>query len=83
MNIRYFAWLRHRTGIAHETVEPPAEVTNIAELIAWLGIRHPRFGEACAAQGVVRCAVNRIYVDRDAPVEPKDEVAFFPPVTGG
>lgn len=83
MQIRYFAWLRQRTGTAQETVEPPHDVIDVASLMVWLGQRHPRFAEACEAQGVVRCAVNKVYVDREAPVAANDEVAFFPPVTGG
>ena len=51
--------------------------------MAWLGERHPRFGEAVASPGVVRCAVNQEYAETDAAIRPGDEVAFFPPVTGG
>jgi molybdopterin synthase sulfur carrier subunit len=83
MRVRYFAWLRHRVGIAEEQVEPPAEVATVAALKCWLGERHPGFAQACAAVGVVRCAVNQQYAEEDAPVRPGDEVAFFPPVTGG
>lgn len=83
MNIRYFAWLRQRTGVGQETVEPPESVTTVAQLIEWLGEKHPRFAEACQAAGVVRCAVNKVYVERDAQISADDEVAFFPPVTGG
>ena len=83
MRVRYFAWLKHRTGCATEEVDPPAEVRTVADLMRWLGERHPRFAEACAATGVVRCAVNQEYAQADAAVRPGDEVAFFPPVTGG
>jgi molybdopterin synthase sulfur carrier subunit len=83
MQIRYFAWLRQRAGTAAEAVEPPPEVRTVGDLKAWLGSRHPRFGEACAAQGVVRCAVNQEFAEDTAPVRGGDEVAFFPPVTGG
>lgn len=83
MNIRYFAWLRQRTGVAQETIELPENVQTVEELMTWLGGRHPRFAEACQASGVVKCAVNKIYVERSSPVTASDEVAFFPPVTGG
>jgi len=83
MNIRYFAWLKQRTGVAQETVSPPGEIATVGELMGWLGERHPRFREACEASGVVRCAVNQVYAGRDAPVRSNDEIAFFPPVTGG
>ena len=83
MRIRYFAWLKHRVGRAEETVQPPAEVASVAALKVFLAKRHPGFAEALASPGVVRCAVNQEYVAEDAPLRADDEVAFFPPVTGG
>jgi molybdopterin synthase sulfur carrier subunit len=83
MKVRYFAWLRQRAGRAEEEVDPPAEVTTVMALAHWLAERHPRFGEALAEPGAVRFAVNLRYVADDAPIGPRDEVAFFPPVTGG
>lgn len=83
MKVLYFAWLRTRTGIPNEEVEPPPDVTTVGELMVWLGSRHPRFGEVVAEKGVVRAAVNQEYADESHPVGPGDEVAFFPPITGG
>ena len=83
MRILYFAWLRTKTGTASEQVSPPAEVTTVGELMQWLAGRRPGFAEALAAPGVVRAAVNQDYAEPGDPVRPGDEVAFFPPVTGG
>ena len=83
LQIRYFAWLKQRTGCAEERVELPDGIVDVRGLKALLGARHPRFGEALVATGVVRCAVNHEHVDDEAPVKGDDEVAFFPPVTGG
>jgi sulfur-carrier protein len=83
MRVRYFAWLKQRTGRAEEEIELPAGIATVGGLMAWLGERHPRFGEAVASPGVVRCAVNQEYAEIDAAIRPGDEVAFFPPVTGG
>ena len=83
MRIRYFAWLKQRVGVPEEMVTPPPEVTTVATLESWLAERHPGFKEALAAKGVVRCAVNHDYVDATAVIGPNDEIAFFPPVTGG
>jgi molybdopterin synthase sulfur carrier subunit len=83
MKVRYFAWLRQRLGRAEEEVEPPPSVTTVRELADWLATGRPGLAEALAAPGVVRFAVNQEYVPEDAPVGPRDEVAFFPPVTGG
>lgn len=83
MRIRYFAWLKHRVGLAEEEIDPPPGIDTVARLKAHLAERHPGFAEALAAPGVVRCAVNQEHVPGDAPVRRGDEVAFFPPVTGG
>jgi molybdopterin synthase sulfur carrier subunit len=83
MLIRYFAWLKQRTGRAQEELDPPPEITTVRQLAAWIGERHPGFAEALAAPGVVRFAVNQEYVADDAPIARGDEIAFFPPVTGG
>ncbi|MCB2055180.1 MAG: molybdopterin converting factor subunit 1 [Geminicoccaceae bacterium] len=83
MKIRYFAWLRQRTGCGEEEIALPDGIATVAELAAWLGERHPRFAEALAARGIVRCALNQVYVEPDAAVRDEDEIAFFPPVTGG
>jgi sulfur-carrier protein len=83
MRIRYFAWLKQRTGCAEEELDLPAGVATVADLIAHLGQRHPRFAEAAAGKGVVRCAVDQTHAEPSAPLAGAREVAFFPPVTGG
>lgn len=83
MKVLYFAWLRARTGIGEEEVSPPAEVATVGQLIDWLEARGPGYAEALSNRAVVRTAVNQEYVGPDHPVRPGDEVALFPPVTGG
>jgi molybdopterin synthase sulfur carrier subunit len=61
----------------------PAEVGDVAGLLDWLRERGPRYAEALRDLSVVRVAVNQDYVGRDHPVRAGDEVALFPPVTGG
>jgi molybdopterin synthase sulfur carrier subunit len=83
MKLLYFAWLKQRTGLAEEDVTPPASVTDVASLLAWLKGRGPGYAAALRDLSVVRVAVNQEYVRADHPVAPGDEVALFPPVTGG
>ena len=83
MHVRYFAWLKHRVGLDEEEVELPAEVRTVGALKALLAARHPGFAEAAASRGVLRCAVNHEHADDSVAIAPGDEVAFFPPVTGG
>lgn len=81
--VMYFAWLRERTGIGEETLTLPPDVSNVGALIDWLITRGPGYQSAFASRQTVRCAVNQDFATPDAPVAPGDEVAFFPPVTGG
>ncbi|MFN4088285.1 MAG: molybdopterin converting factor subunit 1 [Alphaproteobacteria bacterium] len=83
MRILYFAWLRSKAGVGEEEVAPPPHVATVGALIDWLAQRSPRHAEALANRGVVRAAVNQEHVTADHPVRPGDEVALFPPVTGG
>jgi molybdopterin synthase sulfur carrier subunit len=83
LQIVYLAWLRERAGLSEETVDPPASVTTVGGLIAWLQARGGEPATAFADRGVVRAAVNQEFAGPDAPVAPGDEIAFFPPVTGG
>ena len=83
MHLLYFAWLKTKTGIAEEEVTPPDEVTTVGALLEWLKGRGPGHAEALADLSVVRVAVNQEYADPSDPVKPGDEIALFPPVTGG
>lgn len=83
LTILYFAWLRERTGKSEEIVVPPSGVQTVGELIAWLVEQSPGHASAFASRRTVRCAVNQEFADPATRISPGDEVAFFPPVTGG
>jgi molybdopterin synthase sulfur carrier subunit len=83
VKLLYFAWLRARIGHAEEQVTLPAEVRDVAGLLEWLRGRGPRYAEALRNPSVIRVAVNQDYVGFEHPVKAEDEIAIFPPVTGG
>jgi molybdopterin synthase sulfur carrier subunit len=83
MKVLYFAWVKSKIGIGEESVEPPAGVATVGALLDWLAARSPKHAAALANRAIVRVAVNQEYVGTDHPVKPGDEVALFPPVTGG
>ena len=83
MKLLYFAWLRTRIGCAEEEVELPPDVQDVAALLDWLRSRGARYSEALRDLSVIRVAVNQDYVRPEHPVREGDEVAIFPPVTGG
>lgn len=79
VTVLYFASLREAIGISRETVELPPDIATIASLRDWLGQRHA----ALLTAKNLRAAVNQNMVALSAGVADGDEVAFFPPVTGG
>ena len=83
MKLLYFAWLRARSGCAEEEVELPPRIRDVAGLLDWLRSRGGGYTEALRDLSIVRVAVNQEYVPVSHPVRPDDEVALFPPVTGG
>lgn len=83
MKVLYFAWLKAKTGCAEEEIAPPPGVLTVGALIEHLKTRSPGHADAFAPLSLVRVAVNQDYAGLDTPVTPDDEVAFFPPVTGG
>jgi len=83
MQVLYFAWVRQKVGVGQEEVSPPPEVTDVAGLMHWLSGRSAGHAAAFANARQVRAAVNQEFCPPDHPLRPGDEVAFFPPVTGG
>jgi molybdopterin synthase sulfur carrier subunit len=83
MKLLYFAHLRSKIGTAEEQLDPPAAVTDVTALIEWLKSRGPKFADALGNPKALRVAVNQTYVGWHHPVKRGDEVAIFPPVTGG
>ncbi|WP_417686443.1 molybdopterin converting factor subunit 1 [Roseibium sp.] len=83
MNIRYFAWVRERVGIEEETLDVPASVTTVADLISWLKSIDERHAFAFEEQDAIRVALDQMHVEHDEPIGAAREAAFFPPMTGG
>jgi molybdopterin synthase sulfur carrier subunit len=83
LTILYFAWLRERVGTAAEEFLLPPDVATVADLVEHLAARSPGYAAAFANRRSVRCAVNQEFAPGSAVLHPGDEVAFFPPVTGG
>ena len=83
MHVLYFAWVREKAGLAEEEVTPPDNVTDVAALRSWLRARGGGPAEALADLSLLRIAVNHEHAGLGQPVRQNDEVAFFPPITGG
>jgi sulfur-carrier protein len=83
VRLLYFAWLRAKIGTAEEELALPSQIHDVNALLLWLKARGPGYAEALKDLGTVRVAVNQDYVGPDHPIRDGDEIAIFPPVTGG
>ncbi len=81
MDVLYFAWVRERIGVPKEHVATSA--ASVADLVEELIAREPRYAEAFKDLSALRVAVDQELVDFDASLNGVQEVAFFPPMTGG
>lgn len=82
IRLKFFASLREALGVAEESLALPAGVDSVAALQAHLASRGGEWQRLVAARNL-RCAVNQDMASADANISDGDEVAFFPPVTGG
>ncbi len=83
MKLLYFASVRQTIGLAGEEITLPGDIVDAGGLVDWLKQRGGVYAEALAQSGHVRIAVNQAYGHAGTPVTDDDEVALFPPVTGG
>lgn len=83
MQLVYFSRVREQIGLGEETFELPADTTTVADLVNVLITRGDNYAEALSDMSFIRVAVNQTHTGLDHPVKNTDEVAFFPPVTGG
>tara|TARA_B100001142_G_scaffold212341_1_gene210503 strand:- start:493 stop:744 length:252 start_codon:yes stop_codon:yes gene_type:complete len=83
MKLLYFAWVRERIGHGEEEITLPDKVKNVKNLIDWLIDQNPKYKSALSDCRLLRVAINMEFSSFDEKVCNDDEVAFFPPVTGG
>ena len=83
MNIKvlYFARLREKFGRAEESM--PFSADTVGALLELLRNRGPVWSEQLSADRNYRVAVNQVLADASTPIKAGDEIAIFPPVTGG
>jgi sulfur-carrier protein len=83
VKVRFFASIKEQLGRDSEEIELPSGVATVAALRAHLRARGGAWAEALAEPRRVTAAVNQDMVKPTAALRAGDEVAFFPPVTGG
>ena len=83
LKVLYFASIREKVGRDAEDIDVPADIATIAGLRNHLRGRGGAWAEALANGKLLRMAINQDMVPATAAIKAGDEVAFFPPVTGG
>lgn len=83
VTVLYFASLRERLGCSRELLALPTGNATVSSLVEVLRNRDGHWPEAFAPGRNWRVAVNQDMADLATPIKAGDEVAFFPPVTGG
>ena len=83
MVIKYFSWIKEHIGKSEEHVVLPNHITNVDQLINYLNQMDEKYHLIFKKKEIIKIAVNKTYSSFDANISNDDEIAFFPPVTGG
>ena len=83
MKILYFSWIKTKIGKDKEVVILPKNVKNGSDLVDFLKTKGPKHADALKNKKVIRMAINFAHTALNHPIKKNDEIALFPPVTGG
>lgn len=83
ITIKYFAWVREKIGCAEEKIFLPSHVLTVDDLLIWLRSRGPQFEMAFAQPKLICAAIDNTHVKSNTSLRGAQEIALFPPVTGG
>ena len=83
MIIKYFSWIKEHIGKSEEQIELPDHIKNVNELINYLNEIDEKYNLIYDKKELIKIAVNKTYSSFETNINDNDEIAFFPPVTGG
>ena len=83
VKILYFSWIRERLGKSEETVTLPDNIDTVAKLLSWMKGRGEEFAAAFEFSDIVRVALDQEHAEHGDPIDAANEIAIFPPMTGG
>ena len=82
MIIKYFSWLKKITKIDEENISE-SNIKDIENLKNHLCKKYPELKQYMIKKDLIRIAVNLEYIKNNKKLKEIDEIAFFPPVSGG
>ena len=83
MVVKYFSWIKEHIGKSEEQIDLPSHITNVNQLINYLNEIDKKYYIIFEKKELIKIAVNKKYSSFDTNISNNDEIAFFPPVTGG
>jgi len=82
MIIKYFAWLKNITNVDQEIINDE-DIIDIKTLKIFLLKKYPKLNQYMKEDDIIRVAINLEYTTNNKSIDSKDEIALFPPVSGG
>ena len=83
INCVYFAWVREGIGCETESIAPPPDCLKVGDLILWLRGQSSGHERVLSDLSALRFAINLDHASLESPICDGDELAIFPPITGG
>ena len=82
MKLKYFAWLKNITNTDSEDINDKT-INDVNSLKTFLCDKYPKLTSYLIKENIIRIAINLEYTTTNDKISPEDEIALFPPVSGG
>ena len=83
MKILYFSWIKDKVGTSEEIIELEKDINTVEKLISFLKNKEDKYQTIFKGNNDIRYSVNMKNAKLQDAIDNEDEVAFFPPMTGG
>ena len=83
MKILYFSWVREKIGIEEQNIKLKKNIHNVSDLISFLKNSSEKHYKAFSDLNSINVAINKNHSSLESKIQDGDEIAFFPPITGG
>ena len=82
MIIKYFAWIKDITNKNQEKISN-SKIKDVKSLKKYLSIKYPKLKKHFSNKKIIQIAINSKYIQKNQLIKNEDEIAIFPPVSGG